>query len=361
MGRQSRYQFALPVRAERFIVNPFDFSMTRVLITTTSLQDTPGSHHDKLADAGFELVRERGPLPESRMLELAGSFDAFLCGDDQITRAVIEKSLPRLRVIAKYGIGVDKIDVAAATAHGIPITFTPGVNHTTVAEHCFGLMLCLSKHFVDEANYTRAGQWKRLTGHELFGKTLGIVGLGRIGKEMAIRARAFGMPCIGYDVYWDEKFAAAHDVRRAAKLDDLLRESEVVSLHTNLTPETNEMINARSLAIMKKGAMLINCGRGELVNNAAILAALESGHLGGYGADVLDVEPPPPDHPLLKVKGTAQGGMTHLNCIITPHVASRTYESVQRQAGMAVDNLLLAMRGEKPLAQINQVPIPQPR
>jgi len=325
--------------------------MTRVLVTTTSLQDTPGLHHDKLAAAGLELVRERGPLPEAKMLELAGSFDAFLCGDDAITRAVIEKSLPRLRVIAKYGIGVDKIDVAAATAHGIPITYTPGVNHTTVAEHCFGLMLCLSKHFVEEINYTRAGQWKRLTGNELYGKTLGIVGLGRIGKEMAIRARAFGMACIGYDIHWDAEFAKANEVSRAAHLDDLLKAADVVSLHTFLTAETQEMINPRSLAIMKKGALLINCGRGELVANAAIIAALESGQLGGYGTDVLDVEPPPADHPMLKAK----------NCIITPHVASRTYESVQRQAGMAVDNLLLALRGEKPLAQVNKVPIPAPR
>ncbi len=325
--------------------------MTRVLVTTTSLQDTPGPHHDKLADAGLELVRERGPLTEARMLELAGSFDAFLCGDDAITRAVIEKSLPRLRVIAKYGIGVDKIDVKAATEHGIPITFTPGVNHTTVAEHCFGLMLCLTKLFVEEINHTRAGRWTRLTGHELMGKSIGIVGLGRIGKEMAIRARAFGMPCFGYDLHWDEQFAAAHDVRRATKLEDLLKKSHIVSLHTSLTPETNAMINARTIALMPKGAMLINCGRGELVDNAAIAAALESGQLGGYGADVIDVETPPADHPLLKAK----------NCVITPHVASRTYESVQRQAGMAVDNLLLVLTGEKPLAQVNQVPIPKPR
>jgi len=325
--------------------------MTRVLVTTTSLQDIPGPHHDKLAAAGLELVRERGPLPESKMLELAGSFDAFLCGDDAITRAVIEKSLPRLRIIAKYGIGVDKIDVACATEKNIPVLFTPGVNHTTVAEHCFGLMLCLTKHFVAEINYTRAGQWKRMTGNELFGKTLGIVGLGRIGKEMVIRANAFGMPCVAYDVYWDDKFAAAHNVKRAEKLDDLIKEADVISLHTNLTAETNEMINARTIGLMKKGTMLINCGRGELVKNADVIAGLESGQLGGYGADVLDVEPPPADHPMLKAK----------NCIITPHVASRTVESVQRQAGMAVDNLLLALRGEKPLAQVNKVPIPAPR
>jgi D-3-phosphoglycerate dehydrogenase len=326
--------------------------MTRILVTTTSLQDTPGPHHDKLAQAGLEIVRQRGPLTEARMLELAGDFDAFLCGDDTITKAVIEKSLPRLRIIAKYGIGVDKIDMATATAKGIPVTFTPGVNHTTVAEHCFGLMLCLSKHLVEEANYVRAGNWKRLTGNELYGKTLGIVGLGRIGKEMAIRARAFGMGNIALDLHFDEKFAAANEVKRAQTLEELLQASDIVSLHTNLTPETQGMINKKTLAIMKPGAMLINCGRGELIETLDVVNALEKGELGGYGTDVVDVEPPPADHPLLKAK----------NCVITPHIASRTYESVQRQAGMAVDNLLLALKGEKPLAQVNpQVPIPAPR
>jgi D-3-phosphoglycerate dehydrogenase len=325
--------------------------MTRVLVTTTSLQDTPGPHHAKLAQAGLELVCERGPLPEGRMLELAGTYDAFLCGDDAITRAVIEKSLPRLRVIAKYGIGVDKIDVAAATSLGIPVTFTPGVNHTTVAEHAFGLMLCFSKHFVEEINYTRAGQWKRLTGHELAGKTLGIAGLGRIGKEMVVRGRAFGMECQAFDVYFDEKFAQAHEVKRISTFAELARGADFLSLHMNLTPETNHIVNAGLLAQMKKGATLINTSRGELIDTAAVVAALNSGQLGGYGSDVLDVEPPPADHPLLKAK----------NCLITPHVGSRTYESVVRQAGMAVDNLLLALRGEKPLAQVNQVAISAPR
>jgi len=343
--------FALIGRAGAGKLGVRFYPMTRVLVTTTSLQDTPGPHHDKLAAAGIELVRERGPLPEARMLELAGSFDAFLCGDDMITRAVIEKSLPRLRIIAKYGIGVDKIDVAAATEKGIPVTFTPGVNHTTVAEHCFGLMLCLSKQIVEQATYVRAGQWKRMTGHELFGKTLGIVGLGRIGKEMAIRAKAFGMSSVALDLHFDEKFAAAYDVKRMKTLEELIAVSDIISLHTNLTAETQGMINARTIGLMKPDTMLINCGRGELIETKDVIAALESGKLGGYGADVLDVEPPPADHPLLKAK----------NCVITPHVASRTYESVQRQAGMAVDNLLLALRGEKPLAQVNQVAIPRPR
>ena len=135
--------------------------MTRVLLTTTSFQDTPGRHHDLLAAAGVEVVRERGPLPESRMLELAGQFDAFLCGDDAITRAVIEKSLPRLKVISKYGIGLDKIDVKCATEKKIPVLFTPGVNHTTVAEHTFLLLLALEKNLLFHCDSTRSGGWKR--------------------------------------------------------------------------------------------------------------------------------------------------------------------------------------------------------
>ena len=309
--------------------------MTRVLLTTTSFQDTPGAHHDLLASTGFEVVRERGPLPESRMLELAGDFDIFLCGDDAITRAVLEKARPRLKIISKYGIGVDKIDVKAATEFGLPVLFTPGVNHTTVAEHTFLLLLALEKNFVAQVDATRRGEWKRKTGHELLEKTIGIIGLGRIGKEVAIRARAFGMNVIGYDVYWDEAFAKSHEVRRAASLDEVFAAADYLSLHTNLTPETRDLISARSFPKMKKGVLILNCARGEIVNTADMVAALQSGQVGGYGTDVLDEEPPRPDHPLLKLP----------NCIVTPHVGSRTYESVVRQATAAVRNTILAATG----------------
>lgn len=320
----------------------------KILLTTTSYQDTPGPYHELLESTGAEIVRERGPLPESRMLELAGEFDAFLCGDDEITRAVIDKSLPRLKIIAKYGIGVDKIDVAYATEKSIPVSFCPGVNHTTVAEHVFTLLLALNKNLIEQANATASGDWKRMTGHEIMGKTIGIIGLGRIGREVVLRANAFGMTCIGYDLYWPEEFAEQNNVKRMDGITQLLRESDIVSLHTNLTEETRDMICEASIKNMKDGATLINCGRGELTHTTDIAAALESGKLGGYGADVLEQEPPPADHPLLGAK----------NCIITPHIGSRTYESVQRQAGMATQNLLNLLKGEKALAQVNDVPPP---
>ncbi len=322
--------------------------MKRILLTTTSFQDTPGEHHRILADTGWEIVRARGPLSEAQTLELVGDIDAFICGDDAITRRVLEKARPRLRIISKYGIGVDKIDVKSATEFGIPVLFTPGVNHTTVAEHTFLLLLALEKNFVYAVDATRKGEWKRKTGHELLDKTIGIIGLGRIGKEVALRARAFGMHPIGFDLYWDEAFARQHGVRRAATLEELFAAADYISLHTNLTPETRDMINARSIAKMKQGVIILNCARGEIVHTSDLAAALQSGRVGGYGADVLDQEPPPADHPLLKLP----------NCIITPHVGSRTYESVVRQATTAVKNLILAMNGDKPLAQVNpEVPI----
>ena len=317
----------------------------RILLTTTSFQDTPGPHHALLEGCGHEIVRERGPLPEARMLELAGDFDAFLCGDDAVTRAVLEKSLPRLKVVAKYGIGLDKVDVGAATELKIPVTFCPGVNHTTVAEHTFGLLLAIYRDIVGECNLVKAGQWKRVTGHELMDKTIGIAGLGRIGKEVAVRARAFGMEVLGFDLYWDEAFAGKHGITRVADVDDLIRRSDIVSLHMNLTPETRHFVDGERLKLFKQGAVLLNCARGELVDSAALAAALDSGQLAGYGADVLDEEPPPADHPLLACP----------KAVLTPHIGSRTYESVVRQATMAAQNMINVLEGKPPLAQANKI------
>jgi D-3-phosphoglycerate dehydrogenase / 2-oxoglutarate reductase len=317
----------------------------RILVTTTSFQDTPGPHHAQLEAAGFEIVRERGPLPEARMLELVGEIDGTICGDDAFTAAVIDKALPRLKVISKYGIGLDKIDVEHATARKIPILFTPGVNHTTVAEHTFCLLLSLKRQLTELCMHTMAGQWKRLTGHEVMGSTIGIVGLGRIGKEVALRAKAFGMSIIAFDIYWDETFAREHGVQRAHSIDEIFAAADILSLHTNLSDETRGMVNAASIARMKDGVTILNCARGELVETDAMVAALHSGKVGGYGTDVLDEEPPRADHPLLSAP----------HCIVTPHIGSRTYESVQRQAGMACENLIRFMRGEKPVAQANKV------
>jgi D-3-phosphoglycerate dehydrogenase len=316
----------------------------RVLLTTTSFQDTPGQHHELLAAQGYEVHRQRGPLPESRMLELAGQFDAFLCGDDEITSAVLNKAAPRLRVISKYGIGLDKIDVEECTRRKLPVLFTPGVNHTTVAEHVFCLLLGLVRNLVDSANSVRAGKWQRVTGNELSQKRLGLIGLGRIGQEVAKRARAFDMEVHALDLYWPDAFAQQHGITRHTEFKSLLASCDIVSLHTNLNEQTRHLIRAERIAIMKSGALLVNTARSELVHLPDVLDALNSGKLSGYATDVLDEEPPPADHPLLQ----------HPKALITPHIGSRTYESVPRQAMRATLNLVNYLNGAADVIQANK-------
>ena len=318
----------------------------RILLTTTSFQDTPGPHHAYLEGSGFEIVRARGPLEEGEILKLVtegGGVDGLLNGDDRITAAVIDAGLPRLKVIAKYGIGLDSIDVPYATSKRLPVLYTPGVNHTTVAEHTFGLMIALAKHFLEQVIAVRAGQWKRITGTELAGKTLAVLGLGRIGKEVVKRAVAFEMKPIGYDVYWDQAFADRYGVRRCGTAEEAMKGADVVSLHLNLSKETEGLIDRRRIEMMKKGALLVNTARGGLVNEADVAEACKSGRLGGYGTDVLVKEP--------MVVGHVFQGLE--NVVVTPHVGSRTFESVERQAMRAARNLVNFLTGGEDFVQAN--------
>jgi D-3-phosphoglycerate dehydrogenase len=322
----------------------------RILLTTTSYQDTPGRHHDVLASSGFDVVRARGPLQEAAMLDLIqthGGFDGLLNGDDIITARVIDAALNAktpLKVIAKYGIGLDSIDVKHATSKKIPVLFTPGVNHTTVAEHTFGLMVAIAKHFWPHLRSTKKGEWKRITGSELAGKTLAVLGMGRIGKEVVKRARAFDMNVRGYDLYWDEGFAKACTVDRCTTAEDAVLDADFVSLHMNLDDQNRGFINKTRIAAMKKGAVIINTARGGLVVEEDVAEACKSGQLGGYAADVLDHEPQKPNHPFVNID----------NIIITPHVASRTFESVERQAMRATMNIVNYLNGEQDFIQANK-------
>ena len=318
----------------------------RILLTTTSLQDTPGAHQALLAASGYEIVRARGPLDEVALLSLIGAhgpFDGLLNGDDRVTARVIDAAGPRLKVIAKYGIGLDSIDVAYATQRRLPVLFTPGVNHTTVAEHALGLMIALAKDFLGHATALKNGRWVRRTGHELMGKTLGILGLGRIGQEVVCRAAAFGMRCVAYSPRWPENFALAHGVTRATDAGEVLRCADVVSLHLPLTTETRSLIDARALAAMKPGSYLINTARGGLIVEEDVAAACRSGQLAGYAADVLDEEPIRADHPFLGIE----------SILLTPHIGSRTFESVERQAVRAVTNLTEFLGGGTDYIQAN--------
>ncbi len=309
----------------------------KILLTTCSYQDTPGPHHALMESQGWDIVRERGPLSEARMLALAErQFDAFLCGDDAITRAVLEKCAPNLKVISKYGIGLDKIDLATTKEMKIPVLFTPGVNHDTVAEHTIALLLALTKNLYPSIQATKEGKWTRLTGYELLGKRIGLIGLGRIGQEVAKRASAFGMEVHGFGNYWPEDIAEEYRITRHHALNGLFEASQIISPHTKLTPESHHSVNSVRLGLMPDNSWLVNTGRGELISQADVIAALDSGKLAGYATDVLDEEPPAPDHPLLH----------HEKVIVTPHIGSRTYESVPRQAMKSLTNLINALAGE---------------
>ena len=173
-------------------------------------------------------------------------------------------------------------------------------------------MLALFRKLIKEANHVANGEWVRITGNEIMGKTLSVIGLGRIGKEVAIRANAFGMKVIGFDLYWDDDFARSHKVERAQSIDEALNAGDIVSLHVNLSDETRALINKDRISKMKDGVVILNCARGEIIHTQDVINALHSGEIGGYGTDVLDIEPPPSDHPMLRAPNT----------VITPHIGS---------------------------------------
>lgn len=310
----------------------------KVLLTSTSFQDTPGSHQTLLDAQGFELVKLSGPLKESVMLDVIDSFDGIICGDDEITRAVIEKGAKsKLQIISKYGIGLDKIDVSAAKEFGILVTNCPGVNNVTVAEHVFALLLSYTKNIITEHNYIQGQNWKRLIGREIFDKTIGIVGLGNIGKEVAKRALAFGLKVVVFDKFIDEAFASKHAVKIVTHIDDLLKLSDIITLHVSLNEGTRDLINVENVCLCKPGVIVINTARAGLISNDLIIKAIETKQFGAYLTDVLEEEPMVKDHPFLKYE----------NIIITPHIGSRTYESVIRQGTMAVENLLQNIKQSK--------------
>ncbi len=267
----------------------------RILLTTTSFQDTPGGHHELLQGTGWEIITARGPLNEADTLALVGDVDGCICGDDAITRKVLEKARPKLKVLSKYGIGVDKIDVKSCTEFGIPLLFTPGVNHTTVAEHNFLPLLALGKTFCSTPTLRglAAGNARRAT--NCWTKPIGIIGLGfASARAVALRARAFGMKVLAFDNYFDAAFSQQHEVKRAGSLDEVFAASDYISRTRTSPRRPRDLVNAANIAKMKKGVLILNCARGEIVNTNDLVAALKSGQVGGYGTGrKRDQEPPP--------------------------------------------------------------------
>ena len=305
----------------------------KALVTTTSFQDTPGKHHDLLAEQNWDLSFLRGPLKEEEIIAVIDQFDAVICGDDEYTQKVLEKGVSgKLKILSKYGVGLDKIDLEAAKKLGVRVTNCPGINQNSVAEHVFALLLSFEKNIHTQYNSVQQYSWKRQIGHEVFGKTLGIIGFGAIGKEVARIAQAFKQRVLVYDPFVGENIVTSYaNVEKVEDLTTLFNESNYITLHTPLTPETKHLINQDAINNhLTKKPVIINTARAGLVEIEAIINGIENNKIAGYLCDVLDQEPISKSEKLVGLN----------NVIITPHVGSRTYENVVNQGTMAIKNIL---------------------
>lgn len=313
----------------------------RVLIGSRSFGKASAEHIARLEAAGCEVIPNgvgRAYLA-TELGEALHGVDAIITGTDELTGEVISEA-DSLKTIAKHGVGLDTIDLAAARERGIIVTATPGAIHDSVADLTLGLLLAVARNLAPAHASVIAGEWRGFVGSELRGKTLGIVGLGRIGKEVCVRARAFGMEIVAHDPYPDDAFAAVHGVD-FLPLIELLGRADAVSLHAGISDVGRPLLGAEELAAMKPGAFLINTARGNLVDEAALADALRAGRLGGAGLDVFASEPPL-GSPLLDCD----------NVVLTPHIAGQTRDGLLRMGEMTAENCLRALRGEPPLYRV---------
>jgi D-3-phosphoglycerate dehydrogenase len=315
--------------------------MPKVLVSAMTLSGVHADYADVLRSAGFDLVFPPRPiqLVESEMVESLEGIYATLAGSEPYTRKVLNASRS-LRIIARMGVGYDAVDLAAATDHGVAVTFTPGTNHDAVAELAFALILGLSKDLVSQHMGTRALKWPRRTNLPLRGRTLGIAGLGRIGKAVALRGEAFKMKLMAYEPFPDEAFVKEHQIT-LVPLERLLAESDYLSLHSPLTAESKHLINKNTLALMKPTAFLINTARGGLVCEADLIEALHNKKLSGAGLDVFEREPPQAS-PLFHMD----------NVLVTPHAAGVDFQSRDDMAMSAATSIVKLYKGEWPAEQV---------
>ena len=317
----------------------------KILVTPTSFKpDMTSPALDKLRQFARELVFNPHPRPltEDELIPLLDGCDGCIAGLDPYNRKVIE-SVNNLKVISRYGTGVDNVDLTAAKERNITVCNTPGVNSQAVADLTFGFLLCLVRKLPLLDKRTREGLWDRSIGTELYGKTIGILGLGMVGKAVAKRAVGFSMKILAYDPVIDHDFAKANGII-SADFDTVIRESDFISIHMSLKRSTQNIISAEIMRAMKPGVILINTARGGLIDEDAAYNLLKSGHLGGLGLDVYKTEPIK-SSPLFELD----------NVILTPHTAARTVEATAAMAAMSVDNLIDVLSG-KDVKSIQNVP-----
>ena len=296
-----------------------------------------------LTEAGCHLVEgsEWRPLTADELAEALCGIDAVIAGGDEFERSVFERA-DRLKVVSRWGIGVDAVDLEAATDHGIVVTNTPGLTANAVADFTFMLMLALARKLCTCMDVMRGSEWDEIGGVNVWQKTLGIIGFGAIGQAVARRARGFEMRVLAYDI------APAEDVAKALGVtfvdpDTLLGSSDFVTLHASATDENEGMIGARELSLMKPSAYLVNTARGRLVDEVALAAALRAGEIAGAAMDAHRCEPPGADYCLAEAP----------NCILTPHSAFNSAETVQAVNRAVAENALALLRGDRPRDVVN--------
>jgi len=309
----------------------------KVLVTPTSLK--PGSGNpalemlEKFADEIIYNPHGR-PLTEDELAPLLEGCDGFIAGLDFVTAHAIT-SCDKLKVISRYGAGVDRVDIPAASERGIAVCNTPGANTQTVADLAFGLILCVARRIPMLDRKTKGGEWARSTGVELYAKTIGIIGLGAIGRAVARRAAGFSMKVMAYDPFMDEPYARANDIE-VSDFGRLVRKSDVISLHLPINDDTRHILSADIMRSMKPGVIIVNTARGGLIDEDAAYEMLKSGHIGGLGLDAYEEEPPSAS-PLRELD----------NVVMTPHTGAHTREATANMAEMAVRNLIDVLSGRE--------------
>lgn len=297
----------------------------------------------RILEPWAEISQVGDYVSDAERIEAARTADALLVRTGAITRELVEAA-PKLKIVARHGVGYDAVDVAACTEHGVLVTITPNANATAVSEHAIGLMLAAARKIPQADAALKAGVWQRepYLGLELAGKTLGLVGLGRVGSRVAQLAQAFGMKVLAYDPYMSSERAAALGVT-LLPLEEMLPLADFISVHAPLTPETHHLIGRETLPLCKPTAILVNTARGGLVDPQALYDALTSGRLAAAALDVFEQEPFDPNDPLPKLP----------NVIVTPHVAGQTAEALVNMAVAAANAIVAVFEGRRPDGLVN--------
>jgi len=301
----------------------------KVLVTPRSFGKTDPYAFELLEKSGFEIVRNDtgGILSEDQLARLISGCDGVVLGVDPLTASVIEKAL-KLKAVAKYGVGVDNIDLDACEQRGIKVSKTVGANADAVADYAFALILAVSRNIISIDAKCRNSDWSKTTSIDVYGKTLGLIGLGAIGKGVAARAKGFNMKVLAHDLYWDDEYAKNAGVQKAQP-EQIYREADFISLHLPLTEQTRSMIGKEQIELMKPSAVIINTARGGVIDEDALLAALKSNRIYGAGIDAFEQEPP-----------TNTEWYKLPNVVMGSHCAASTVGATQQMGRMAAENLI---------------------